>query len=307
MDTHRNSFVLVTGGRGFIGRAVGKLLQRTGYNVLLLDQERPAPSNAELSEACRPVVCDITKAEQLHRVFEENSIGGIIHLAAILPTAAQRDPFRATQVNVEGSLNVLDTARRFRVPRTVFGSSLSVYGTCPPNQTVSEADRGAPEDLYGAAKLYVERLGEVYRECHGLDLVSLRIGRVVGPGAQSASSPWRSQIFEFLHTRHPAEIALPYAGSERLLLVNVDDVARMLVALLDAARPVHSVYNALCESIEVADLKLMVEGLNPNIRIKLGEQHAKGNPRKLDVSRFQQEFGFQTAPIFEQLQTAARK
>ena len=54
---------------------------------------------------------------------------------------------------------MLEMARQFGVGRFVFGSSLSVYGTCSPDHAVSETDRAAPEDVYGAAKLYVEQLG----------------------------------------------------------------------------------------------------------------------------------------------------
>ncbi len=182
-----------------------------------------------------------------------------------------------------------------------------MYGTCSEHQVVFETDRAAPEDLYGAAKIYVEQLGAAYRHSHGLEFVSLRIGRVVGAGAQSVSSPWRSQIFELLGTKHPAEIVLPYVGSERILLVHVEDVARMLAALLQAPRPAHSVYNAVCESVVVADLKRAVENMNSNIRVKLGEAQALGNPRRLDSSRFQQEFDFQTLPIFEQLCRAVKE
>src|SRR5437879_1609560 len=153
--------VLVTGGRGFIGRAVGKLLQREGYRVLALDQAHAgAPLDKEI--ASREVSCDISDALQLQAVFESQSIGAIVHLAAILPTAAQRDPLRATQVNVGGSLHLLELAHQFGVRRLVFGSSLSVYGTCAFDEQVSETHRAAPEDLYGAAKLYFERLGEAY-------------------------------------------------------------------------------------------------------------------------------------------------
>jgi UDP-glucose 4-epimerase len=305
MDADQNSSVLITGGRGFIGRAVAKLLQRKGYGVVCMDAAPSASAVAYDRESGREILCDITNVDELQRVFAAETIGGIIHLAAILPTAAQREPLRATRVNVEGSLNLLEMARRFGVRRFVFGSSLSVYGTYPADQVLSEADRAAPEDLYGAAKLYVERLGETYRDCHGLEFVSLRIGRVVGPGAQSASSAWRSQIFELLGTRHGTEIALPYAGPERLLMVHVDDVARMLVALLQGTRPAHAVYNAPCESVVVADLKREVESLNSNISVKLGEGFAVGNPRLLDCSRFQREFGFVAIPIIEQLTRAA--
>src|SRR5579864_4227472 len=217
----QGSRVLVTGGRGFIGRAVVKLLQDSGFGVVSLDVAPSVSSPARRHE----VECDITDARQLQRVFEIESIGGIVHLAAILPTAAQREPALATEVNMHGSLNLLEMARRFGVRRFVVGGSLSVYGTCGEDQVVSEADRAAPEDLYGAAKLYVEQLGAAYRQ-HGLEFISLRTGRVVGSGARSSSSAWRSQIFELLASQDPAEIALPYIGSERILLVQVDYVAK---------------------------------------------------------------------------------
>jgi nucleoside-diphosphate-sugar epimerase len=138
-----------------------------------------------------------------------------------------------------------------------------------------------------------------------LEFVSLRIGRVVGAGAQSASSAWRSQIFEFLDRNRPAEIHLPYVGSERFLLVHVEDVAKMLVALVQAPRLLHSVYNAVCESTSVGDLKREVEALNPKITVALGHSQALGNPRRLDSSRFQREFGVSPLSIPEQLRGAA--
>jgi len=305
MDADKNRPVIVTGGRGFIGRAVGKLLQRTGYRVISLDRQASAYPVGDDRESKREILCDIGDAAQVRRVFESERVGGVIHLAAILPTAAQRDPVLATQVNVEGSLNLIETAQRFGVRRVVFGSSLSVYGTCSAEQIVSEKDRAAPEDLYGAAKLYVEQLGEAYRQSHGLEFVSLRIGRVVGRGAQSTSSAWRSEIFEFLGVQHPVEITVPYVGTERLLLVHLDDVARMLVTLLQAANPAQVVYNAPCESAIVADLKREVEGLNANIHVRLGESYAKGNPRLLDARRFQREFDFRMTAIMDQLRSAA--
>jgi UDP-glucose 4-epimerase len=303
-DYNNNSSVLVTGGRGFIGRAVAKLLQRSGYATVSLDQTPVAQSDKQTCP--HEIVCDICDAAQLQRVFETERIGGIIHLAAILPTAAQREPLRATQVNVAGSLQLLELARRFGVQRIVLGSSVSIYGTRPADRAVSEQDRAAPEDVYGAAKLYVEQLGQAYAQ-ETLSFVSLRIGRVVGPGARSATSAWRSEIFELLGARIATEIVLPYVGSERLLLVHVDDVAQALVMLLRAPRLEHATYNAPCESVIVNDLKRCVEGLNSNIHVRVGEALAAGNPRLLDCSRFQKEFGFQTLTIFEQLRRAAEE
>ena len=303
MDVSRDKSVLVTGGRGFIGGSVAKLLQRAGYRVVSLDHSAVvAASESDVDE----VVCEISDAVQLQRIFEVRPIGGIIHLAAILPTVAQREPLRATEVNVLGSLNVLEVARRFGVQRVVFGSSLSAYGTWPADRVVAETDRSTPEDLYGAAKLYIERLGEAYRGLCGLQLVALRIGRVVGPGAHSVTSAWRSQIFELLDSRQPDEILIPYSSSEKLLLVHVDDIARMLATLLQAPAPAHAVYNAPCEPVVVADLKREVENLNSRITVRVGREFASGNPRLLDTSRFQREFGFEAKPIFDQMRNYLR-
>lgn len=310
---------LVTGGRGFVGRAVGKLLQREGYAVVSLDhaplnedfvgdhsarvaRTQPSTESAGTSE----VQCDITDAAALRAVFEGHSIAAIVHLAAILPTIAQREPVRATQVNVNGSLNLLECARRFGVRRFLFGGSVSIYGSRPMDQVVSEHDGAAPEDLYGAAKLYVEQLGQSYRDVHGLEFVSLRIARVVGPGANSTTSAWRSEIFEKLNTNEAAEISIPYADSERVLLTHVNDIAQMLLTLLRAGRPGHAVYNAPCESLLVEELKAEIERLDSKVHVKLGGSSVRGNPYRLDASRFEREFGFKAITIAEHLRLGAR-
>ena len=298
MDGEKQSSVLVTGGRGFIGRSVGKLLRRQRYRVLSVD-------TVTASHGAGEIVCDVTDIAMLRNLFQLNHVEAIIHLAAVLPTAAQRDPLLATRVNVQSSLRLLELAREFQVRRFIFGSSFSVYGTCGPEHVVTEADRAAPEDLYGAAKLYVEQLGAAYRQAHGLQFVSLRMGRVVGPGTRSVTSAWRSEIFERLSDGFQGEIEIPYAGSERILLVHVEDVAKMLLGLMEAPRLVHAVYNAACESVTVGQLKSEVERLNPRVSVRLKEQAVVGNPRRVDWSRFAQEFGLETVPIFEQLAKSA--
>lgn len=304
MTAREKNSILVTGGRGFVGRPLVKLIQRSGFSVVSLDR---APIAEAVDEGRKEIQCDLSDEEQLRNLFERQRIRSIVHLAAILPTAAQRNPARAAEVNLQGSLNLLELAREFDVRRFVFGSSLSIYGTYSADQTVSEADRAAPEDLYGAAKLYVEQLGQAYRECHDLEFVSLRIGRVVGPGAQSVSSAWRSEIFELLKAHYPAEISLPYRGSENLLVLHVEDLAAMLLCLLRASSVAHAVYNAPCRSVVVGDLKRVIEDLNSNIIVKLGDGTPTGNPQVLDASRFQTEFHFASVSVFDRLRKAAGK
>ena len=304
MAADQQNAVVVTGGRGFIGRAVQQALYRTGCCVFSLDRTELSTNARGNSTAGGEFAVDITDAEQLRLLFESRAITGIVHLAAILPTAAERDPVRATEVNLAGSLNLLEMARQFGVRRFVFASSLSVYGTCPTEQVVSETDRAAPEDLYGTAKVYVEQLGDAYRQAHGLEFVSLRIGRVVGAGARSTTSSWRSEIFECMSAVDSAEIVIPYAESERMLLVHVEDVAKMLLGLLEAPRLRHWVYNAACESVLGGELKSEVERLNPQVRVTLRGEAVAGNPRQVDWSRVAGELGVGVVPVFQQLARA---
>jgi nucleoside-diphosphate-sugar epimerase len=304
MAADKRKTVLITGGRGFVGRALTKLLRCLEYVVISVDIDQAGSSESE-SALGEELACDVNDLERLKVVFEEREIEGIIHLAAVLPTAAQREPALATRVNVQGSLNLLEMARQFGVRRFVFGSSLSIYGSYSADRVVMETDRAAPEDLYGAAKLYVEQLGTAYARAYGLEFVSLRIGRVVGAGARSATSAWRSEIFECLRAKEPAVINIPYAASEKILLVHVQDAAAMLVQLMQAARPAHRVYNAACEPVSVGDLKRELERLRPRVRVNLGGEMVMGNPREVDWSRFAGEFGFTRVPMFEQLQRAA--
>jgi nucleoside-diphosphate-sugar epimerase len=255
----------------------------------------------------RNLQCDIADSVQVRELFATESVDGIIHLAAVLPTAAQRDPLLATRVNIGGSVNLLEMARQFAVRRFVYASSLSIYGTHSLEECVSEQRPAHPEDLYGGAKLYIERLGEAYRQQHALDFVSLRIGRVVGPGARSKSSAWRSEIFEYLGTQEPREVIVAFRPAARLLLVHVDDVAHMLLTLLQAGPTKHAVYNACSESVCMADLKRELERLNPNITLKTGTGSTVGNPQLLNATRFEYEFGFRPTPISEQLRRAAGK
>ena len=79
----------------------------------------------------------------------------------------------------------------------------------------------------------------------------------------------------------------------------------MLVLLLQAPRLSYATYNAPCESVVVSELKREVESLNSNLRVTLGKEEAVGNPRRLNIGRFEKEFGFRSVPMFEQLRRTA--
>jgi len=234
---------------------------------------------------------------QVGRLFEATSIGTVIHLAAVLPTAFRADPLAAAEVNLTGTFGLLGHAVKHRIKRFVFGSSLSVYGSSPTSRALGEGDPAAPDEPYGAAKRAVELVGESLTATTSLEFVSLRIARVVGPGARSTASSWRSRILERLPSPPDLPVSIPFAPTARLSLVHVDEVARMLMLLADAAELPHGIYNTPVEVWETRRLAELVEGVG-NVRIQVGGTH--GGPI-CDGTRFAQDFGFRLKGLADYL------
>ena len=220
--------ILVTGAGGFIGRQVCTLLSRQNADVLGVDRyfSEPLP--------CQTLTAELTDPHFVVYLFREYPFEAVVHLASLLKTASLQDPSDAMHINIGVSLRLLELAVRNGISRFVYGSSISVYGTKRFSEfgTISERTPASPEDVYGDSKRFVEIAGKSYRQQAGLQFVALRISTVVGAGAHSKTSRWRSEIFEKLVSRHPARIDLPFLADEILPLVHVDGVADVLWKLL---------------------------------------------------------------------------
>jgi nucleoside-diphosphate-sugar epimerase len=274
--------MLVTGSEGQIGRCLCATLRAQAIPFVGVDWHRADGHAGAL---------DIADRGQLEPLFAKQKIAQVIHLASILPTAAKANPAEATRVNVLGSLHLLEFACRYGASRFVFASSNSVYGTPSSPEPVSEESPAAPEDLYGAGKRYVEVLGENSGRACGLSFLALRIPVVVGPGVASSASPWRSQIFDGLDSAEERDIAIPYASGTVLAMAYVEDVARTLTWLATAEHPSFNLYNGYAESIVIDDMKKEVEGLNPRLRVTLGNLKVRGFANHVDSTRIVRETG----------------
>jgi UDP-glucuronate 4-epimerase len=183
---------LVTGGAGFIGSHVCERLLAEGHAVWSLDDLNdfydPALKRANLDELrarggrFTSVEADLTDARAVERLCREVRFDQIIHLAAragVRPSLEH--PALYQRVNVEGTVHLLESARRNGVKKITIASSSSVYGV---NSKVpfSESDPiFSAISPYAASKLACEALGHVYHHVYGLDVVILRLFTVYGP------------------------------------------------------------------------------------------------------------------------------
>lgn len=183
--------ILITGGAGFIGYHVARRLLGLGHEITLVDNFNefydPALKrrNVEDLRAEGPAAlfeADILDAAALSGVFEAAQPEAVIHLAAwagVRPSI--RNPALYAQVNVTGTVNVLELARQARVQRFLFGSSSSVYGgsTRIPFREDDPVDR--PVSPYAATKRAGELLCHTYAHNFSMDITCLRFFTVYGP------------------------------------------------------------------------------------------------------------------------------
>jgi UDP-glucuronate 4-epimerase len=183
---------LVTGGAGFIGSHVCERLLRAGHRVWAFDDlnefydpQIKRQNLREIQALAKPfefIPGDITDAAALAGIFSGVKFDQIIHLAAragVRPSLEQ--PALYQRVNVEGTVNLLEAARKYSVKKIIIASSSSVYGV---NAKVpfSESDPiFSAISPYAASKLACEALGHVYHHIYKMDVAMLRFFTVYGP------------------------------------------------------------------------------------------------------------------------------
>ena len=172
---------VVTGGAGFIGSHLVDALVARGYEVVVLDdfstgRRANVAADATLNE------CDVRDGAGVLELLAEARPEIVFHLAA--RTQVRRSvetPAEDARVNVEGTINVLEAARRIGVRRFVNASTGgAIYGDADRRPTPEDAP-ARPNAPYGQSKLAAEGYVDLYRRLHGTSTVTLRYGNVYGP------------------------------------------------------------------------------------------------------------------------------
>jgi nucleoside-diphosphate-sugar epimerase len=172
--------VLVTGAGGCIGSWVLALLVRAGVSTcafdLSEDKRRPRLLLAEKElEKISWRTGDISDDKMVTRVFEAVRPCAVIHLAALQVPFCKADPVAGAKVNVVGTVNVFEAARRLGIKRLAYASSIAAYGAM-------DEGHGAMHTLYGAYKHCDEQIALVYSGDWGVHSVGIRPGVVYGVG-----------------------------------------------------------------------------------------------------------------------------
>lgn len=175
---HRMRRILITGATGQIGSELVPALRRIhGIENVVVGVHRRQPSD-EL--ATGPVeYVDVTKRETIETTVENYDIDTVYHMAALLSAVGEVDPWRAWDVNVNGTYNVFEIAREHEMARIFHPSSIAVFGPETPRDNTPQETVLKPRTMYGLTKVSLELLGEYYFEKFGLDVRGVRYPGII--------------------------------------------------------------------------------------------------------------------------------
>lgn len=324
---------LITGGAGFIGSHLADRLLSLGHRVVNVDSfadnydyrlkvrnvageafaelTRQAGKDETLArlreltrrDRYRLETADIRDRDALERIFQSETVDAVIHLAALPGVRASiEQPLLFQEVNVGGTVTLLETMRKFGVTKWLCASSSSVYGN---NAKVPFAETDAvdsPISLYAATKKSCELIGHTYHHLHRIDGIMLRFFTVYGARQRPDLA-----IHKFARLIEQGQ-ELPYYGdgSTRRDYTYIDDIVGGIVGALDYVRRHDSVYEILnLGGGETIPLARMVKTLERELERtavlrRLPEQPGDVVQTYADVSRANRLIGYAPRTGFDE-------
>jgi nucleoside-diphosphate-sugar epimerase len=202
---------------------------------------------------------DVTDLAALERLLDEHEITHVLHLAALQVPFVRESPPLGAAVNVLGTVNVFEAARRRRdrIRGLAYASSIAVYGAADAGE---EEERTAPDTLYGVTKVANEGTARIYWQEHGLASVGLRPNTVYGPGRDQGVTSTPTQAM--LAAARGEAFRIPWGGFSRYH--HAGDVADAFVAAALAGGPGARVHNLPGERLHMRDVVAAIEAVLPD-------------------------------------------
>jgi UDP-glucose 4-epimerase len=296
--------VLITGGMGVIGAETSRRFVKEGHRPIIFARHRDNNLISDIADKVDIELGDVTDLPRLLDVIKRNEITHIVHAAAFVGAVSQANPPLSINVNVNGTVNVLEAARLFGVKRVVYTSAKGVYGPVigdygsPLYKPMPEDLPKNPKRIYDAAKLMGEHLCAYYNGNMGVDTVVLRFATTYGPGKTERHGKMgvTSQIVEAPAAGRPFHIA--QGGDEKDDFVYNKDSALGICLAANATNPKSRIYNiGSGVGSTLRDFERILRTHIPNADIKIGPGlNFLGMPYPAhgvyDVSRARDELGF---------------
>lgn len=223
--------VLITGGAGFIGSNVVDLFISEGHDVIVVDNLSQGKIE-NLNNCARFYKCDILDMDKLEVIFTTEQPEVVIHNAAQIDVQVSlKKPSIDSEINIKGTINILECCRKFEVKKIIYPSSAAVYGD-PKYLPVDEEHEVNPISFYGISKHTPEHYIKTYSELYDIKYTIFRYANVYGIRQDPKGEGGVISIFvdKFLNGEKPVIFG---DGEQTRDFIYVKDIARANLAALN--------------------------------------------------------------------------
>jgi len=295
--------VLITGGMGVIGAEASRKFVREGHRPVIYARHRDESLIRDIVDKVDIELGSILDRARLAEVIKARGITHVVHTAAYISALSAAQPAESVEINVMGTVNVLEAARAANVARVVYTSAKGVYGPflgaygAPTYKLVTEDHPKEPKRIYDSAKLMGEH-ATLYWATLGLDVVVLRFATTYGPGktARHGNMGVTSQIVEQPANGQPFRLAK--GGDEKDDFIYNKDSALGIYLAVMAKNPASCIYNiGTGIGVTLKDVAAILRRHLPHAVIEIGPGlNFLGSPYPMhgiyDISRAQKELGY---------------
>lgn len=291
--------ILITGALGQIGTELTSAL-RNKYgieNVIASDIKHNPPQNVK--ELGPYATIDVTDKESLKNTISKYNIDTVFHLAAILSATGERDPQLCWNVNMTGTMNVLEAAVYFKLSKVIIPSSIAVWGKYAPQINTPQESVLKPTSMYGITKVAGELLCDYYVNKFGLDCRGLRYPGIISsetlPGG--GTTDYAVEIF-YEAVKHQKYNCFLKEDTE-LPMMYMPDCIKATIDLAEANYDNlihHSDFNLAAMSFDPKTLANEIKKHIPNFEISYNPDYrqaiADSWPKSIDDSSARQEWNW---------------
>jgi nucleoside-diphosphate-sugar epimerase len=291
--------VLVTGGAGFIGSNVVKLLLERKYKVKVLDNLSTGYLKNIENFDIEFIEGDIRDKSVVKQAL--NGVTKVFHLAAHIGNVKSLEfPFQDLEINATGTLTLLEAMKESRVEVLVYSSSAAIYGELK-TEIVDETHPIEPESYYGVSKLAAEKYILAFSKLYGIKTVALRYFNVYGINQRYDSY---GNVIPIFHQRVKEKKPLTIFGDGEQTrdFVNVIDVARANILAAENAKQ-SGFYNVGCGG--KISINYLAQLLKEKVDFPLEIVYAPARKGEVihcsaDISKLQTDLGFEPSVAFEE-------
>jgi nucleoside-diphosphate-sugar epimerase len=291
--------ILVTGAVGQIGSELTLALrERYGNDNVIATGRKTAPSD-ELKNSGPFYFIDVCSRDSVEELVKKHEIDTIVHMAAILSAVGEKNPALAWDVNMNGTMNILDIARDYEMAQVLIPSSIAVFGPGTPLENTPNDTVLKPSTMYGVTKVCGELLCDYYVNRYGLDVRGLRYPGIISSETLPGGGTTDYAVAIYYEAIKAKKYTCFVKEDTRLPMMYMPDCLKATLDLMEAPfgdLKHHSDFNVGAMSFSVADLAAEIKKHIPEFECSyepdFRQAIADSWPSSVDDSAARKEWGW---------------